>query len=76
MNGERIGTGEERIEVPTDTLDVQALVEWLGARSERHREALADLGRLRVAVDQQFAGLDAPIAGAREIAFFPPVTGG
>jgi molybdopterin synthase sulfur carrier subunit len=73
---EKIGAAEEQIELPPDLTSARALAGWLAGRSEGHRAAFADLTRLRVAVDQQFADLDAPIAGAREIAFFPPVTGG
>jgi len=46
------------------------------ARDERYAAAFADLAALRVALDQQLAGFDAPLAGAREVAFFPPMTGG
>ena len=73
---EKIGAGEETIDLPAGTTTVRALAEWLSGRSEGHRAALEDLSRIRVAVDQEFADLDAPIAGAREVAFFPPVTGG
>lgn len=73
---EKIGTGEETAEVPEHVTTIRALAEWLSGRSEEHRAALSDLARIRVAVDQAFADLDAPIAGAREVAFFPPVTGG
>jgi molybdopterin synthase sulfur carrier subunit len=71
-----IGTAEESADPPADVTTVGALAAWLAGRSEGHRAALADLTRIRAAVDQQFADLDAPIKGAREIAFFPPVTGG
>ena len=53
-----------------------ALVGWLSGRSERHAAAFADPARLRAAVDGTLASLDAPIEGAREVALFPPVTGG
>ena len=53
-----------------------ALVEELKGRSEGHALAFSDLRAVRVAVDQKLAALDAPLEGAREVAFFPPVTGG
>ena len=53
-----------------------ALIDWLIAQGGGYREAFADLTRIRCAIDQQMAPLDAPMTGAREIAFFPPVTGG
>jgi molybdopterin synthase sulfur carrier subunit len=71
---ERIGVAREQ--VATDAATVAALVEELRAREPRYAAAFADLSAVRVAVDQKMADLDAPIAGAREVAFFPPVTGG
>ena len=73
---ERIGIDQEQVALPPGISDVQQLAAWLGTRSEGHRAAFEDLTRIRAAVDQQFAGLDAPIGHAREVAFFPPVTGG
>lgn len=71
---ERIGLGHERVETRAAT--VMALVEELRAREERYAAAFADLRSLRVAVDQDLADFDAPLAGVREVAFFPPMTGG
>lgn len=71
---ERIGAPRERVE--TNAATVTALVAELAARGERHAAALADLRAVRVAVDQQLADMDTPLSGAREVAFFPPMTGG
>lgn len=71
---ERIGVPKERVETEAPT--VAALVEELRAREERYAMAFADLAAIRVAVDQELAEFDAPLAGAREVAFFPPMTGG
>ncbi|OYU38511.1 MAG: molybdopterin converting factor subunit 1 [Pseudorhodobacter sp. PARRP1] len=71
---ERIGAPRERIE--TEAATVMGLIEDLRARDERYAWAFADMTSLRVAVDQELAGFDAPLAGVREIAFFPPMTGG
>ncbi|SDX84800.1 molybdopterin converting factor subunit 1 [Citreimonas salinaria] len=71
---ERIGVPKERVE--TDAATVSALVDELRAREDRYAAAFADLSALRVAVDQELTDFDASIAGAREIAFFPPMTGG
>ena len=71
---ERIGTGRERVE--TEAATVAELVEELRAREERYALAFADTSALRVAVDQDLTEFDAPLAGAREVAFFPPMTGG
>jgi molybdopterin synthase sulfur carrier subunit len=71
---ERAGTPRETVETQAPT--VAALVEELKGRSEGHALAFSDLRAVRVAVDQKLAPLDAPLAGAREVAFFPPMTGG
>ena len=73
---ERIGTDHEDVDPPADVTDLRGLIGWLATRSSGHESALADTSRLRAAIDQQFAELDAPLAGAREVAIFPPVTGG
>ncbi|MCC5963241.1 MAG: molybdopterin converting factor subunit 1 [Rhodobacteraceae bacterium] len=71
---ERIGHAQDQVE--TDAATVTELVDELRARDDRHALAFADLTAIRVAIDQDLADLDAPITGAREIAFFPPMTGG
>ncbi len=71
---ERIGLPREEIETKATT--VAELVDELRAREDRYAAAFADLTALRVAIDQQLSDFDAPIAGAREVAFFPPMTGG
>ncbi|QLC24657.1 molybdopterin converting factor subunit 1 [Parasphingopyxis algicola] len=73
---EALGRDAETIEPPDGVETVDALIDWLAARGGGYAEALADKERLRVAIDQEFAGFDAPLAGVREIALFPPVTGG
>ncbi|MFS0770720.1 molybdopterin converting factor subunit 1 [Sphingomonas sp. 1P08PE] len=73
---ERIGTGEELVDPPADVNTVSALIDWLITRSAGHALALGERGRLRAAVDQAFVPLDAPLGEAREVAIFPPVTGG
>lgn len=55
---------------------VADLVDALKARGERYEAAFGDLRAVRVAVDQKVVELDAPLVGAREVAFFPPMTGG
>lgn len=71
---ERVGHPRDRIDTPPAT--VMDLVNDLRAREERYAAAFADLSALRVAVDQQLADFDAPLSGVREVAFFPPMTGG
>lgn len=71
---ERVGMSSET--VTTAAPDVTALVDELRGREERYEAAFADLSALRVALDQEEADFASPLAGVREIAFFPPVTGG
>ena len=71
---ERIGLPRERLETTAAT--VADLIGELSAREERYALAFADLKSLRVALDQKLSGFDAPLAGVREVAFFPPMTGG
>ena len=73
---EAVGVGSERVDPPADVADVAGQVAWLAGRSDGHARALAEPARLRAAIDQAFVAFDAPIARAREIAIFPPVTGG
>jgi molybdopterin synthase sulfur carrier subunit len=71
---ERIGLPKEKIETSATT--VAELVEELRAREERYALAFSDLSALRVAIDKELTDFDAPLDGAREVAFFPPMTGG
>ncbi len=71
---ERIGLPRERID--TQAVTVADLIAELSAREERYALAFSDLASLRVALDQQLSSFDAPLAGVREVAFFPPMTGG
>ena len=73
---EAVGIGQEDVTPPAEVATVAGLIDWLAGRSDGHARAFADRDRLRCAVDQAFVALDAPIAGATEIAIFPPVTGG
>ena len=71
---ERIGLPQEQ--VTTDAATVNDLIAELVAREERYEAAFADTTALRVALDQELSTFDAPLAGVKEVAFFPPMTGG
>jgi len=71
---ERIGQPKELVE--TEAATVADLVAELVLREERYAAAFADTSALRVALDQELAEFSAPLAGVREVAFFPPMTGG
>ena len=71
---ERIGLPREEIE--TSAATVADLIDELRMREERYALAFSDMSAVRVAVDQDLVDLDTPLKGVREIAFFPPMTGG
>lgn len=71
---ERIGAPSERVE--TGAATVADLVEELRGREPRYALAFSDLASVRVALDQELGDLASPLAGVRELAFFPPMTGG
>ena len=71
---ERIGAPKERVE--TGAATVAELVEELKGRSEAHALAFSDMASVRVAIDQELTEMSASLEGAREVAFFPPMTGG
>ena len=73
---ERIGAGGQDVTPPPEVTTVAALVGWLAGTSPGHAEAFADRAKLRAALDGGFVPLDAPLGDAREVAIFPPVTGG
>lgn len=72
----KIGVAEEDVTPPAEVGDVAALIEWLKGRDDGYAEALSDLSVVRVAVNQEYAGLDHPVGPDDEVALFPPVTGG
>lgn len=73
---ERIGRPGETLELPPQLVTIRDLVAWLVAKGPEYAEAFARPDLVRAAIDQTHVKPDAPIASAREIAFFPPVTGG
>jgi sulfur-carrier protein len=73
---ERVGKPEEEVELPREVATIADLVAWLKARGEEYEYAFENEGVVRAALDKVHAKPDAAIAGAREIAFFPPMTGG
>ncbi len=73
---EKIGRPGERVDLPADVATVRDLVRWLAARGPEYAEAFARPDLVRAAIDQEHVKPDASLGAAREIAFFPPVTGG
>lgn len=73
---ESVGSGEEQVDPPEAVRNIADLIDWLARRSPGHAEAFANPTKLRAAIDQKFVPLDAPLGDAREVALFPPVTGG
>jgi sulfur-carrier protein len=73
---EKLGVGEEEIQPPADVSTLAQLLDWLKSRGENYADAFEREAMVRCAIDQMHAQSGAAIAGAREIAFFPPMTGG
>ena len=73
---ERVGLADEQVELPAEVATVLDLVRWLKARDEGYAAAFADETLVRAAVNQTHVKPGASLDGAREIAFFPPMTGG
>ena len=73
---ERVGKTEEEIDPPAGVGTIADLMAWLARRDEQYAYAFANANVIRAAIDQHHVRPDAAIAGAAEIAFFPPMTGG
>ncbi|MEE2689430.1 MAG: molybdopterin converting factor subunit 1 [Pseudomonadota bacterium] len=73
---QKTGIDSEDIVVPESVSDVAGLINWLKERNEKFEDALSDFQSIRVAVNQEFAEFDAPVAQGDEVAIFPPMTGG
>ena len=73
---QKIGRGEETLDLPSDVQTVSALLDWIETLGPGYAAALADRKSIRVAVNQEYVGTQHPVAADDEIALFPPVTGG
>jgi sulfur-carrier protein len=73
---ERIGKPAEEIEPPAGIATIAELIEWLSRRGEGYAHAFDNPRVIRAAIDRRHVQAETAIAGAREIAFFPPMTGG
>jgi sulfur-carrier protein len=73
---EKTGIATEEVDIPAHVTTVAELISWLKARGPEFEHAFAQSAVIRAAVDQAHVRHDAAIGAAREIAFFPPVTGG
>jgi molybdopterin synthase sulfur carrier subunit len=71
-----MGTSNEIVDPPSTVENVQNLIDWIVRRNSVSSETFSDLTTIRVAVNQEYVGLDHPIKPGDEVAFFPPVTGG
>ena len=72
----KIGVGEETLDLPPEVVNVNDLLHWLSGRGELYAEALNALSLVRVAVNQEYVGLDHTVGHDDEVALLPPVTGG
>jgi sulfur-carrier protein len=73
---ERVGKGEETVELPAGVATVADLISWLAGRGEQYAFAFDNPGIIRAAIDRTHVKPNALLAGAAEVAFFPPMTGG
>jgi sulfur-carrier protein len=73
---ERVGKAEEEVAPPPSIATVADLVEWLAGRGEEYAHAFENRKVIRAAIDRRHVPPNTAIAGAREVAFFPPMTGG
>ena len=73
---ERLGTDIETVDVPDHVANAAALINWLASRGEAHAAAFGEPRALRVAFDMKQVEADAPLVGVREVAIYPPMTGG
>jgi molybdopterin synthase sulfur carrier subunit len=73
---ERVGTGEEDVTPPAEVATVADLIAWLARKGEHYAYAFENPKVVRAAIDKEHVKHTAAIAGAREVAFFPPMTGG
>ncbi|HEY0567549.1 MAG TPA: molybdopterin converting factor subunit 1 [Xanthobacteraceae bacterium] len=73
---ERVGKAEEEVSLPASVSTVGELMRWLAGRGEEYAHAFENPKVIRAALDRNHVRPETPIAGAREIAFFPPMTGG
>ncbi len=73
---EKVGMSEETVSPPPEVATVADLMTWLSERSPGHKAAFSDRRTIKAAVDQVHSPRGTSVAGAREVAFFPPVTGG
>lgn len=70
------GRGSEEIDVPETVKTIRELIDFLSEKDVALAAAFAQRSTVRAAINQNHVPLDAPLAGAVEVAFFPPVTGG
>jgi sulfur-carrier protein len=73
---EKVGLSEEQLTPPASVATVSDLMDWLATRSPKHAHAFAQRAMIKSAVDQNHVPSSAPLGNAKEVAFFPPVTGG
>jgi molybdopterin synthase sulfur carrier subunit len=73
---ERVGKTDEEIALPASVTTVAELMEWLAGRGEEYAHAFDNPKVIRAAIDRAHVRPETPIAGAQEVAFFPPMTGG
>ena len=73
---ENIGKSSESIELPEGVNTTGELIDHLSALGDNYNAAFMQSDLIRIAVNQEYVGLDHPVADRDEVAIFPPMTGG
>ena len=73
---ERVGKTDEEVALPASVSTVAELIGWLSQRGEEYGYAFENPKVIRAAIDRSHVRPETTLAGAKEIAFFPPMTGG
>jgi molybdopterin synthase sulfur carrier subunit len=73
---ERVGKTDETLPLPPEVTTIEGLIAWLAGRGEEYAYAFENPAIIRTAIDRKHVSAQTAIADAREIAFFPPMTGG
>ncbi len=73
---EKVGRSEDVLDLPAHVATVGDLIAWLKTQGTEYEAAFAQANVIRAALDRTHVKHDAAIGTAREVAFFPPVTGG
>lgn len=73
---ERLNRGEEEVDLPASVVTIADLISWLADRDEAAALAFEKRSLIKTALDAKLVAHGTPLAGAKVVALFPPMTGG